>query len=193
MQNEDYLWNKTGSDSEVERLEEVLAVFRHRESDVPALPEVAKPRRGWLSWGFPRFAIAAAAFAALILISIAGWVQLSRDDASGAVASVDVVQPVVDGAFPKPGALPAKIPAVTQKRVEKKIVTNWKTGTPTRQSNATAHALDTKRATPKFSKEELYAYNQLMLALEITGAKLRLVRDKVETEDRPGSDRSDSR
>ncbi len=60
---EDYLWNKTGDDAEIKRLEETLAVFRSR-TDMPPLivPETANEKNGFSSW-FTGFRLAFAATA----------------------------------------------------------------------------------------------------------------------------------
>ena len=41
--NEDYLWDKTGEDPEIEKLENALQVFRYKETAPPALPAKALP------------------------------------------------------------------------------------------------------------------------------------------------------
>jgi hypothetical protein len=38
MMKEDYLWNKTGSDAEIEKLENALKAFRFEAQEPPALP-----------------------------------------------------------------------------------------------------------------------------------------------------------
>ena len=36
--NEEYLWDKTGEDAEIQQLENALAAFRYQETAPPALP-----------------------------------------------------------------------------------------------------------------------------------------------------------
>ena len=67
--NEQYLWDKTGSDAEIEGLENALRVFRYRPFKPPELPakvmtSVEPPRRNWFRLGF------AVAFAAAAIGSV---------------------------------------------------------------------------------------------------------------------------
>ncbi len=55
--NEDYLWDKIGSDAEVEKLEDALQSLRYRETAAPALPAKIliikpNPRRNFFRLGF---------------------------------------------------------------------------------------------------------------------------------------------
>ena len=46
--------------------------------------------------------------------------------------------------------------------------------------SSVARRVEVKKSSDKLTKEETYAYNQLMLALSITGSKLKLVKDKID-------------
>ena len=46
--------------------------------------------------------------------------------------------------------------------------------------NLVAANIETKKPTVKLTKEEKYAYDQLMLALSVTSSKLKLVTDKID-------------
>ncbi len=46
--------------------------------------------------------------------------------------------------------------------------------------NLVAQNIEDKKPKVKLTKEEKYAYDQLMLALSITSSKLKLVTDKIE-------------
>lgn len=63
--NDEYLWNKTGSDREVEALEELLAPLRHGQRE-PA-PPARSPRRAWIR------AVAVLAAAASIALAVRWW------------------------------------------------------------------------------------------------------------------------
>lgn len=188
MRTEEYLWDKTGSDTEIERLEGALAAFRYKTSDPPAFPVEAAPAKAYRTWNIPRFAFAsamAASFAAL-LVSVGFWVQPSTITTERQPELAASVQPAIDIAVPKPPTTTPARAVTTKRQTVKRSFTTWKRGTPTIQNNTTARLVERGRTPPvKLSKEELYAYNQLMLALEITGSKLRLVRDKVEIERDP--------
>ncbi|HSU26052.1 MAG TPA: hypothetical protein VLI65_08730, partial [Pyrinomonadaceae bacterium] len=172
MKTDEYLWDKTGSDTEIERLEGALAAFRYKASDAPALPVESNLAKAYRAWSIPRFAFASAMAAsfALLLVSIGLWMQPSTITTERRPELAASVQPAIDIAVPKaPATMPAK--AVTTKRqTVKRSFTTWKRGTPTIQNNTTARLVERGKTSPvKLSKEELYAYNQLMLALEITG------------------------
>jgi len=83
MMKQDYLWDKTGEDSEIEELENALAAFRYQEIAPPTLPAKfppfaekagAKIRSRKFSFTF-----AFAACAAIVLILFGDWFQISND------------------------------------------------------------------------------------------------------------------
>lgn len=114
---DDYLWDGTGEpDPEVERLEQMLSVYKHqpKKLDLPARPTV---------WFSPRLAAAAA----LVLMAVAGlWVFLNKgNDQSSIVATGGpaVEQPVAEpesGQQVKPGEVVKQAdskPGVTNQQV----------------------------------------------------------------------------
>jgi FecR protein len=80
--NDDYLWDGSGEpDPEVQKLESSLGKLRHNRP-APAFPEIAAPGRGLERLGFltflrPRLKAAAFAWAAILVIVVAG-LMLSR-------------------------------------------------------------------------------------------------------------------
>ncbi len=64
---EDYLWNKTGNDPEIEKLENALKAFRYQETAPPALPAKIIPFETKTSRGFFRLAFAFTAFATVLV------------------------------------------------------------------------------------------------------------------------------
>ena len=72
---EDYLWDKSGENAEIQGLENALKAFRFEESAPPVLPqkvfvvEKEEPRR-WFRFGF-----AFAAFAAALMVVSIVWFQ----------------------------------------------------------------------------------------------------------------------
>src|SRR5215203_3432846 len=74
---EDYLWDKTGEDLEIQGLENALKAFRYEESAPPPLPQkvftLEKPKHGRF-FGF-RFAFAAFAAAFVVMILSIFWLQ----------------------------------------------------------------------------------------------------------------------
>ena len=78
--NEDYLWDKTGGDPEIERLENVLAAFRYAETDAPAVEAkvlTLEPRPARFQFFRFKYAAASLAFAALVF---AVSLQFSSDE-----------------------------------------------------------------------------------------------------------------
>ena len=75
-QDNDYLWDGSGTpDPEIQKLETLLAKYRY-DSAVPALPEVT-PKRSWTLFRVPLFPVLAAT-AAIILVGIVGLVIYNR-------------------------------------------------------------------------------------------------------------------
>lgn len=184
--NNDYLWNKTGDDPEIERLEKALAPFRYHEAVRP-LPaeneaaEIVAPARPW------RFAWTAFAFAASLAAVTILWVgslEISVEE-NGAAKSSDLVfvsrpETLMPNSPAEPEAPDTPKGAPPARRDPKKI--NPTTAfAPRRSRTKDAAARDTVAA---LSVEEKYAYRQLMLALSITGSKLQMVQDAIDgTED----------
>lgn len=185
--SEDYLWDKSGKDSEIERLEDALQTFRYRETAAPELPsnifslKKEKPR-----WSF-KLTFALAAFATLAII-FAG-VRLRIPDHKIEVAAIPLeisAPPVVEkisdeSPVEKPRYSIIKTRVTTKKIVEPKIKKSKRITTVIEvRNNLTAAETKIKKPPFKLTKEETYAYDQLMLALSITGSKLRLVTDKID-------------
>lgn len=176
--NEEYLWDKTGRDAEIEGLENALAVFRYTPDTPPALPaksfSFAEPSgRNWFKLGF------AVAFAAAVMAAVpAVWFLVANSNV--VTETVKTVDPVpmavrnnVDGA--KVEFLPAEGPPKTIYRAVFRPAAN-------RLKSLTANSI-VKDHPVKLTSEEKYAYGQLMLALSITESKLRIVRDTIAGDD----------
>lgn len=184
MEN-DYLWDKTGEDKEIERLEGALKQFRYQPTAPPVLPvkilqTEEKPRFSFFNL---RFAVASFASLAILLVGLGIWSQFSNDK----------IEDVAD--LSKPIVAPIEIP--TEPIVEPKI----------RPTQRIVRVAETKPIQPKsvaipqpikivfrqtksapkvkpnkavlLTPEEKYAYDQLMLALSITGKQLKEVKDKA--------------
>jgi hypothetical protein len=192
---EDYLWDKTGQDPEIEQLEIALQTFRYQETvppDLPALPAKVlrlaekTPRRTF------RLAFAFAACAAIFVVALGVWFQISTNKIEITKDSAETSAPQLD----------TKISDVNPpEKQEDFIVESVKTPKPfvkqyiikprtavqakVRQNNLTARNAPIKKPAVKLTTEEKYAYDQLMLALAITGSKLKLVTDKIEKTEEP--------
>jgi hypothetical protein len=178
---DDYLWDKTGEDAEIEQLENALKAFRYQETAPPELPakvfEIEKPRR------FFRFGFAFAAFASAVVILFAVWLQVSS-------SKIPVIERVAEISDPKGNdkidnkeseVLPVKA-VQTPKHFSKPNIIKIRQGVAPviRPNKAIARNIKVKAPTETLTAEEKYAYDQLMLALSVTSSSLKLVKDKVE-------------
>jgi hypothetical protein len=178
--NNEYLWNKTGEDPEIEKLENALAVFRYREAEL--LPPVAAVDEKVPRWRISlAFAFASCA-AAVVLATV--WLQNSNynfDSNTG--EDIVFVQQSADAADVTPIAVPAEPPPVRNsgghdRPTERKGRTRRSVG---RTSAANYRRPRTKKdSIAALTTEERHAYQQLMLALSITSSKLKIVQDTID-------------
>jgi hypothetical protein len=180
---EDYLWDKTGEDAEIERLENALASFRYRETAPPALPaeafaiEKESPRK------FFRFGFAFAAFAAILAIFFTVWFQ-------AATGKIPAARSIAGNAVPKnadkienkePEVAPVRAVEKTPRSSQPTVIkTRYRSAFPVRPNKLTARNFKAAPPAETLTREEKYAYDQLMLALSITSSSLRIVKDKVD-------------
>ena len=184
---EDYLWDKTGESPEIERLENALKVFRYQEIAPPALPAKIIPFEKKSPRSFFRFSFAAAAFAALMIVCLGVWLQYSPKKIEVAKDSAETVAPQIDKKFSdeilvkKPDDLIVEKVETPKQSVKRNIVKIRKiVPTNVRQNNLIARNVEAKKPAVKLTKEEKFAYDQLMLALSITSSKLKLVSDRID-------------
>jgi hypothetical protein len=181
--NDEYLWDKTGENSEIERLEGVLAVFRYRETAKATIFATQPTDEKVSRW---RFTLKLA-FASCVAIGVVTMVGLRfSSDGSDAVNSSDVVfvQQTTDVSDADPVMVPELPPARNSDRQDRP------SGNRRRSIGRTTAAFHgrpkAKYAAPaaELTAEEQFAYRQLMLALSITGSKLKIVQDTIDgTED----------
>ena len=184
---EDYLWDKTGEDPEIQRLENALQVFRYKETAPPTLPAKIIPFERKTPRKFFRLAFAFAACAAFVIVSLGVWLQISSEKIEIAKDSTETTAPQVSEKVSD--EIPAKKPddlivekvEAPKQSVERNVM-KVKKPVPAiaRQNNLIAQKVEVKKPTVKLTKEEKFAYSQLMLALSITSSKFKLVKDKVE-------------
>lgn len=183
--NNDYLWNKKGSDGEIERLENLLNGFQYKAAAPPKLPVAAAEGRSWTFW--PRLSLgfaAAGAFAA-ILIGVFFF-------AGGEKANVVTQQPSAPMIVPNAAVENVLPPSVEQKpptETPAPVTTVFRPKEPSMKTQPLRASQPRKRKSGKtppdaLTAEERYAYEQLKMALAITGSKLKAVSDTVNgTED----------
>ena len=198
---EDYLWDKTGEDPEIERLENALRMFRYQETEPPALPAKIIPfQRKAPPRSFFRLAFACAACAAFVIISLGVWFQFSNKKIEVAKDSIETITPQTfrkvsdETPVKKPDDLIVK-KAETPKQSVGRNVVKVKKPVPAiaRQNQLTAQNVEVKKPGVILTKEEKYAYDQLMLALSITSSKFKMVKDKVEGVEEKTAARKDGR
>jgi hypothetical protein len=184
---ENYLWDKTGEDPEIERLENALAVFRYQETEPPALPAKIIPFERKTPRSFFRLSFACAACAAFVIVFLSVWFQFSNKKMEVVKDLPETIAPQVDEkvidktSSEKPDDLIVKKIEGPRQSVERNVVKIRKVFPAiARQNNTIAQNIEGKKPSVKLTKDEKYAYEQLMLALSITSSKFKMVKDKVE-------------
>jgi hypothetical protein len=180
---EDYLWDKTGEDAEIQGLENALKAFRYTETAPPELPAkvfaVEKPKRA----GFFQFRFAFAALAAVVVILSVVWFQATNNKIPPveSVAEINVPKTVDKIADEEIIQTPESAPVENRKPSVKPHVVRVRQRSAPIVNTEKAILLETKVKEPAetLTAEEKYAYDQLMLALSITGSKLKIVKDKI--------------
>lgn len=191
---EDYLWDKTGADPEIEKLEKALMAFRYQETEPPALPakiipfERKSPRR------FFQFAFAFVTCAAMVLVSLGVWFQFSInkiepvDDLAKSIIpqiGIEIPEEISDGKLRnadlvKPADLPSTKINTSQPTKRKIVKASRFVPVKAAQNQTIARKTEVKKPAVELTEEEKHAYDQLMLALSITSSKLKMVKDRVE-------------
>jgi hypothetical protein len=183
--NQEYLWSKTGSDAELEKLEGLLSEFRFdgkstvEQPATNTIPVAAVPKR--------RFVLAlsfAASAAMIVLMTI--WLIPPRN---APVAKEE----------PKTESVPDAVESRNGDGIQYALVERAKTDasnqerlhfsrTQTKQhASKLSRGQVTKTAKENLTKEEKYAYDRLMFALSIAGSKLRVVQDTIDRKGDAGS------
>ena len=203
---QDYLWDKTGEDPEIEKLENALSRFRYQEAAPPELPAKIIPFDPKTPSRFFRLSFGFAAFATLLIVSLIVWFQFSNDtielakdstyDSTKTIAQKNAdespieteperrdVSTANDDSIDVNAGSAVRKSKVSKQSVRRKAVKVKKiipvNALPTREINI-ARKTDVKKPEVKLTKDEKYAYDQLMTALSITSSKLKMVKDKVE-------------
>ena len=182
---DDYLWNKTGYDSEIEKLENSLQVFRCQESNPPKISnKVISFKKESPRKVFPVFRALAASF--ILTFALIGiWFY------SNSTTETSQTEPFENGIQ---NEVSKKQNSIEIKESEKKgietISTNEKPEIkiekPKSKSSKTkfqSSKIDFQTESEnkqkieivKLTEEEKAAYEKLMLALSITSSKLKIV------------------
>ena len=169
--NNDYLWDCTGSDAEVERLESMLEGLRFRPEEPPPEPacqiviEPARPR--WfmrLGLGFAAASIAAAALLFAMFPSGDTPVPVAAVEEQPRAVEPETPEPLLDLEYVKTSATPQR----PKKRKLKKRTR--------REARFVPVPAEPRPLPETLTAEERDAYRQLMTALAVTGEQLSIVR-----------------
>lgn len=177
--NEEYLWNKTGGDAEIEGLENTLKAFSYQRTAPPELPAkvltlAEKPRRNFFRLGF------ALAFAAVAVVILSvGWFLIPNRNIAVGSDSVNVIEP--QPAIVRQADVPptSKVELSAQNYTPAIIKARHTVRLAAKQTNMVAIKPKDKDQLVNLTVEEKYAYGQLILALSITESKLKIVRDTI--------------
>ena len=177
--NNEYLWSKTGSDAEIEKLEGLLGEFRFGEDppELPAtniIPVARVSKRRWV-FGLS-FATATAALVLMVLwFAKAPVTQVAKVEYDADPTQETAGPRSNDAAEFRTGdGEKTVVPIAHPQRLVEPI---------RRQTRSTVSRIGSSNGTKKntkLTKEEKYAYDRLMFALAITGSNLKKVQDSVD-------------
>lgn len=204
--NEDYLWDKSGENEEIEQLESSLKSFRSNAAP-PKLPaktfvvdhELTKPKS---PSRFFRLTFASLACIALFAVSIGVFRFMQTEKLETVLINTEETQKlektltakkVLVNEEPPKEIVPEKAPETKQKITKTLYISKTKprkrvyrassriSKRPKRAKTVEARPKENeqKKDTIILTKEEKDAYDQLMRALTITSSKLKIVKDKV--------------
>ncbi len=192
----DYLWNKTGNDSEIEKLETALKQFQFQDSALPEISSNVVQFKNTKTFKFPIFRAIAAGFIFAFGLIVFWFIYAGSEQ--------EIVQTFKPDESAKEINLKVENSVENVRKVEKDIYKNSGEIKPekhfinlkakSKNQNRNAQKLiyknevrktESKNKTQfvKLSVEEKEAYDNLMLALSITSSKLKIVRDKVQNTD----------
>ena len=183
--SDEYLFEKQGSDGEIEKLENMLSVYRI-EPAAPKLPTAADEKKlnGRFSWFKLGYAFAFATVVIVLFATVTMFQYLGRSN--GAVASISPVEtsasehpfitPTISDPVTVDGPTASSEKTVNSKKVVRPV--------PIVVHHSRKPAPNNLVATvPRLTKEEQYAYDQLKVALWLTGSKLKVVQDTIDRVD----------
>lgn len=191
--NEDYLWDRTGSDPEIEELEQKLGVFRSGDLQPPSIAgSVPRQPASFLSFGL-RLGFASLAAAVIVAFSAVFYFDRPVDPYGITITFNEAPERTGPVEIPDPPSLANADHAVTDARnATREFVrtarTAPKTGKPASPVGAevpdpgSRNSVDLRPGDQfaSLTQEERYAYDQLMLALSISSSRFKMVRDKAE-------------
>ena len=179
--NSEYLFDNEGSDTEIERLEDLLSEFRIK----PVPPSLSRAKTKQRRSIFGRYRLAfAVSFASLLVVFLAAGVLVSRLmnrqlperiklEKQAIVPEYQNDSPVID---PPTVAAANPVQIVDRTARTKQFPRRIRK---TQTTTVTERAKDGTHLTP----EELYAYQKLKVALFLAGSKMKIVQDTIDQVD----------
>lgn len=169
--NEDYLWNKTGSDPEVEWLESSLNSYAFKQTSVLELPakqfivSAASPSR----ISFFNFRLGLAAVCVAIAAFAAVWMLVPSGGRLPVIVAIDL----------GPQMVPLTAAAGVELAVDRDMAPIRSKIRPQRAISRSSVSNTSRPQTLVLTKEEADAYRQLMTALSVTSTNLKIVKDAL--------------
>lgn len=177
--NEDYLWNRTGTDAGIEDLERKLAPFRLKATEAPrAVPVSEAPSRRRFGFrlafaGLSFASVLAAAFVFLIggsALTDPGQLSVKMENAPSRVPAVEIPKAPTASAVPE-----ALRTAVNKRPVARRVAKRIE-----REPIPVSAEVPAEDQMAMLTREEREAYDKLMLALSVTSSSLKLVQAKAD-------------
>ena len=178
----DYLFDGTGADAEIEKLEDLLSGYRYAETDPPELPamNIIHPFER-VPWRRRLGLILTFGAATTALVLVAMYVNTTRvvpvsepEIVKTNEPEVKIVQPATNETTPSV-TRPEVVDSRTNATASRPLHAKFRSSKP-----RLPKAMVATQKPVILTAEEQYAYNQVKLALFITGSKLRTVSDAVE-------------
>ena len=189
--NDEYLWQKTGSDPEIEKLEQKLGVLRHRFEPLRlTIPEPVAESPQVPRWRLAlAFAFATPVLAATLIAAL--FIGINND---ADIVFVESPELEILAAPPPTSNEEPKVNPVSAPKIIPQFARN-KRGTKIRTESVVDHEQKAKDIKPNsriaaLTDEEKFAYRQLMLALSISSSKLKIVQDTINGNDNTESSNS---
>jgi hypothetical protein len=208
MKELDYLWDRQGTDAEIEVLESALRLFAYSETPPPKIADEPAMAKSWSFLDLFQFRFALAGLCVAVTCLGLAWLVINKDDTTNDVSSVDRTEqaPALAATTPEcPTCGSPQVSAGGTLATENEFQnTDQVAQSVNTQPIATviqaAHTSGPKKKKKKnvrmiyrpvrplpevmtavaVTKEEADAYNKLMLALSITSSKLKIVKEKVD-------------
>lgn len=182
MMKNDYLWDKTGDDTAIKGLENLLSGLKYQPTAPPVLPVAIELKPEKAPWW--KFSLAFAVPACVLIVALAGFWMTRPTPQLQAGNEVKETPPanVIQQPAPRNSTETRASEPEIAKSTPPKMVTTLFTPEPRKKPKTYAVQAKYRKRQPRIetlTSEERFAYNQLKLALSITGSKLKVVSDTI--------------